>query len=166
MKKVFQTIVDKGRGNCAQAAIASLLDKELDDVPNFIENHSNNVNDHTSHVMLYLWYIGYDNATTIVSYSNRIKESKYSLKDIGYIDGGVNGYFYASVPSQTFEGVSHAVIVDKDMNIVHDPNPNQKALKLTENDINYIFCVNDWYISKEGEIIYGKNYIKEGIKII
>ena len=27
-------------------------------------------------------------------------------------DGGINGYFYASVPSQTFENGTHAVVVD------------------------------------------------------
>ena len=36
MKKNFQTVVNKGNGNCMQAAIASLLDLELEDVPNFI----------------------------------------------------------------------------------------------------------------------------------
>ena len=36
MKKVYQTIVDKGLGNCMQAVIASLLDLELIEVPNFI----------------------------------------------------------------------------------------------------------------------------------
>lgn len=37
VKKVFQTIVDRGNGNCMQAAVASLLNLELSDVPHFIE---------------------------------------------------------------------------------------------------------------------------------
>ena len=37
MKKVYQTIIDKGNGNCWQAAIASLLELELEEVPHFLE---------------------------------------------------------------------------------------------------------------------------------
>jgi hypothetical protein len=35
MIKVYQTIVDKHHGNCMQAAIASLLELSLEEVPNF-----------------------------------------------------------------------------------------------------------------------------------
>lgn len=47
MKNVFQTVVGNGvktseRGNCMQAAIASLFDLELYEVPNFIELDNGN----------------------------------------------------------------------------------------------------------------------------
>jgi hypothetical protein len=39
MIKVYQTKVSESNGNCAQAVIASLLEINLNDVPNFAENH-------------------------------------------------------------------------------------------------------------------------------
>lgn len=64
-------------------------------------------------------------------------------------DGGINGFFFASVPSQTFKCVTHAVIINKDLKIVHDPNPNQLALKLKPEDIICIHLFNktDFYIN-------------------
>ena len=41
MKKVFQTIVDPGNGNCMQAAVASLLELEIEEVPHFLKTHPN-----------------------------------------------------------------------------------------------------------------------------
>lgn len=38
MTPIFQTIVDHKKGNCMQAAIASLLDSKLDDNINSINN--------------------------------------------------------------------------------------------------------------------------------
>ena len=37
MKPVYQTIFGLPHGNCLQAAVASLFELELDDVPNFME---------------------------------------------------------------------------------------------------------------------------------
>ena len=37
MKRVFQSRIEKKHGTCMQAAIASLFEMFLDDVPNFIE---------------------------------------------------------------------------------------------------------------------------------
>jgi hypothetical protein len=35
MKAVFQTVIDRTHGNCLSAALASLLEIEIEDVPNF-----------------------------------------------------------------------------------------------------------------------------------
>lgn len=40
MIKVYQTMVDRGHGNCMQAVIASLLEKPLEEVPRFLEQES------------------------------------------------------------------------------------------------------------------------------
>jgi len=37
MKPVYQTIFDNKIGNCLQACVASILELELEDVPNFME---------------------------------------------------------------------------------------------------------------------------------
>src|SRR5574337_469578 len=113
MTPVFQTVVDKGRGNCHQAAIASLFDLELSQVPNFRL---------------------FPDATWFNVYWYFIYALGYEHKGSGYPDraklrehGNVNGFVSAVVPSKTFgPGTTHAVILDLDGLVVHDPNSNQR----------------------------------------
>ena len=145
MKRVLQTIVDPGKGNCMQAVIASLFEKELEEVPDFIN-------------MGQEWWDAMDDFYKNNGYDgimcfdprDRIELTKKVLE----YDGGINGYWDATVPSQTFDDVKHAVVIDKNLNIVHDPNPNQKALLLGPEDIENIYTVNqNWHISVEGELV-------------
>ncbi len=143
MKKVYQNIVGGDNGDCARAVMASLFDLDLDQVPPLYPNETQG-----REKAKFLESKGY------VGWRCFYKEDwneKPTIKEVAKVDGGINGYFYASVPSQTFEGVSHAVVVDKELNIIHDPNPNQLALKLTPEDIIYIVTVDDWFIDK-GEV--------------
>ena len=94
----------------------------------------------------FVFFFGYP--TTI----NKDKYDTDELIKIAHFDKGVNGYFYAGVHSQTFKDVSHAVIVDMDLNIVHDPNPNQKALLLKPEDITDILVMHDMIIGKTGKL--------------
>lgn len=144
MKKVFQTIVDKDRGNCMQAAVASLFDKELNEVPNFIELGD-------SFAMEFFFFFenrGY-NPTCI--FTNKYDIDK--LKEITEYDGGIDGYFYATIPSKTYDGIFHAVIIDKNLNVVHDPNPNQKALDTKPNEIVEIMTVGNWHFDFDGNFV-------------
>jgi len=143
MIKVYQTIVSKGTGNCMQAAIASLFDEKLEDVPNFKELGDG-------------WFLamhhfcedrGYD-----LCYINKGKYNTEFMRKIAEFDGGVGGYFYGVVKSQTFENTTHAVIVDKNLNVVHDPNPNQMAMKLSADDIEGIYVMHDMVIGKTGKL--------------
>ena len=61
------------------------------------------------------------------------------------------GFFYAIVPSQTFQDVFHAVVIDTDLNIVHDPNPNGSALKLTPDDVESFLSTREFIIGKTGK---------------
>lgn len=129
MKKVYQTIVDSEIGNCMQAVVASLFEIELDSIPNFVE-HEN-------------WGELFDQVYTDNGYPDYIyfDTRNLSLKLIKNIlehDKGINGFFYATVASQTLKGITHAVVIDKNCNIVHDPNPNQLALKLNWSDVQQI----------------------------
>jgi len=144
MKKIFQTIVDKNHGNCMQAVVASLFDLELNQVPNFIESDSWFID-----MMNFFKKQGYSDICPI--YKNR-HDDKLFLKKVAKFDKGVNGYFYASVPSQTYEDITHAVVVDENLNIIHDPNPNQMALKLNPEDIISIIVVHDMIIGKTGKL--------------
>lgn len=162
MKKVYQTIIDVDHGNCMQAAIASLLDLELNDVPNFIEYKHN----WATEFFKFLKEKGYNWDATLynINYNKlrgyitekKYKTHFYKLKNIK----GVNGYFYAAVLSpkyydktkikdKNYRAPQHAVIIDKNLNIIHDPNPNYQNLKsypeikfLKYNGIIDIFLIN------------------------
>ncbi len=152
MKKVFQTIVDSENGNCAQAAMASLFDCELKDVPNFIEHGS----EFLFVLFSFLEEKGHKHPTVVSI--NQLKEE--TIDEAVNLDGGINGFFYASVNSQTFKGASHAVIVDKSLNVVHDPNPNQKALGLDRSYVNEIIFPNGVVINiKTEKVVTMKKYL-------
>lgn len=160
MIKIYQTIVDKGHGNCMQAAIASLFEVPLESVPNFIEFKDK-------------WFLSFYNYVQERGYSydgclynyNRyriinkregnptakLRNKLYKIKN----EIGVNGYFFASVYSPKYYNVNdkppttHAVIIDKNYNIVHDVNPENKNIlnypeskKLKYNGILNIYLIN------------------------
>ena len=144
MKKVYQTIVDRGHGNCMQAVVASLFNLELEEVPNYIELGSR-------------WFLTMRETYNEKGYSlcpfnpkGDIEFTKRLLK----IDGGVNGYWYASVESKFFgKEVTHAVVIDKNMNVIHDPNPNNiDVIYYPEDIIEIDMCKDNWHITPEGKI--------------
>lgn len=143
MIKVYQTIIAKSTGNCMQATVASLLELPLDDVPHFLI--SKNLGTYGMFKFFMEW--GFDPC-----YINRGKYDTEFMRKIAKFDGGVDGYFYAVVKSQTFENVSHAVIVDENLNVVHDPNPNQRAMRLSADDIEGIYVMHDMVIGKTGKL--------------
>ena len=146
MEKVYQTIVDKEHGNCMQAAVASLFDLELSEVPNFIEHGEN-------------WYNVFDDFIRKYGYEpNYISGNVHELYKIARFDNGVNGYFYGVVNSQTFEGITHAVIVDRYLNVVHDPNPNQKALSLSIYDVIGLYAMHPIRIDRDGKCYTPEHY--------
>jgi hypothetical protein len=137
MNKVYQTIIDKKKGNCMQAAFASLLDLELDQVPNFKEFNETwftllwtllQENGYEHHGTLYNRLDGLKRGNVTEGYKDRFN----TIKDME----GVNGLFYAAVYSPRFyqetindrNPSTHAVIIDKNFNIVHDPNPLYKEI--------------------------------------
>lgn len=163
MKKVYQTIVDSNNGNCMQAVIASLLEKELDEVPHFLENYykrenGGDVEDHEIHDIIYLWKHGYRHLICFTKHS--LRGSKLTMTEVAKLDGGMDGYFYACVPSQTFKDITHAVIVNTNLEVVHDPNPNQLAFNCKPEDIEYIYTVNDWVLDDNGNFKKGENYVE------
>lgn len=139
MKRVYQQVVELDKSDCMRAAVASLLGEELENVPNFIEYGFKwgQVFDE------YIRERGYKEKEFLynpIMYGSDVLPD-YSLDRIGEFDG-VGGYFYASVsspkynPSGELDGITHAVIIDKDFNIVHDPNPeyNIDGLKYPRHD--------------------------------
>jgi hypothetical protein len=144
MIKVYQTCVDKDKGDCMRAAVASIFDLQLDEVPNFSEMQDSEAYCAFVHFVISR---GYKHPTCLTMYQNGLATM---LKALAF-DGGVNGYFIASINSLTFENVLHAVIVDSNLNVVHDPNPNQKAIGINKADILSVYVVNGTFISADGE---------------
>lgn len=127
MIKITQTIVGREKGTCMQAAVASLYELPLDKVPLFEGKEQN-------------WAVELFNFMKSQHPEGKLplwKERSTTEQMLTLVreDKGINGYFFAIVPSQTFEGVTHAVVVDENLKVVHDPNPNRLAEKLTPDDI-------------------------------
>lgn len=144
MKNIYQTIVEKGNGNCMQAALASLFDLNLNDVPHFLSYGEDCFNVWRD----FIKNQGYEENgmlhnknynRLLAPTSSCFNEEKWYKPGILSITnlkkhGGVNGFFYASVLSPKYfdykDGFMnrHAVIVDINCDIVHDPNPNYKTI--------------------------------------
>jgi len=138
MKKVYQTIIDPDKGNCLQAALASLFDLPLAKVEHLPPD---------ANQLLYImeFYKKYGYKAGVFSHFD-IK----TVQEVCEYDGGVNGYFKATVKSRTLEDVWHAVIIDMTGTVVHDPNPNGKCLGLGPEHIESIMITKPWYVDKKG----------------
>lgn len=148
MKKVYQSRIEKKHGTCMQATIASLFELFIEDVPNFIEMEDS-------------WFI---------VMSNFYKERGYELccfnpqgkieltKQVLEVDKGIGGYWAASVVSVNLgPEITHSVVIDKNMNVVHDPNPNNYGHVYCPEDILAIdVCSDNWYIDVNGSLILQK----------
>ena len=146
MRKVYQSIIDPKIGNCMQAAVASLFDVPLEEVPNFKEYGG-------SWFEIFYKFFKEKGYCDIVWINRNRHHDTELLKKIAKFDGGVNGYFYAVVKSQTFPNVKHAIIIDTDLNMVHDPNPNQLAFNITPDDIlEFVSVKGDMIIGKTGKL--------------
>lgn len=118
MTPVNQTIIDPQRGDCHRAAIASLLDLEIEQVPH-LRLFSNDI---WHHVMKgFLWGCGYEWHGTGYPHTHLGKGVAHYPT--------VDGYVIATVQSKEFTetpGITHAVIMDVNGLVVHDPQPNKK----------------------------------------
>ena len=116
MKPVDQLIVSVQFGDCTRACIASVLELDINVVPNFITFGSG--------WFRYFW--------------DYLKELGFGFHGTGFPIGeeyprghilsespNVDGFVIASVPSKTFENIGHSVVMNLKGLIVHDPNPNK-----------------------------------------
>ncbi|MGD8567393.1 MAG: hypothetical protein PVJ39_04875 [Gammaproteobacteria bacterium] len=125
MKRVYQSIIDKGDGDCTRAAVASILDLSLEQVPHFIRYGD----DWFFFFLHFMGYFGFSYA------GNCDIKSTRGLRE----EDSVNGCFLATVPSSLFEDGTHSVVLDVNGIIVHDPNPNKLYLGKTKEDANVMY---------------------------
>jgi len=138
MKKVYQTIMDPKKGNCMQAAYATLFNLELDQVPNFIlyEDRWFGVlwEFLKTQGVLYSYSVNNNRAFDVMGDSSGdTAKKKDRFPEIKKREG-VNGLYAAVVFSPRYFDmnakvlVSHQVLIDSDFNIVFDPNPQNKGI--------------------------------------
>jgi hypothetical protein len=160
MYKIYQTIIDKDYGNCMQAAVASLFELSLNDVPNFNLLGQDWFREFYALIKKH----GYDYDGCLYNYNKyRIINKRKGLSTVHLKTRfnkikqmkGVKGYFFASVYSPKYynsnedPAITHAVIIDKNLNIVHDVNPKNtniisypESKLLKYNGILDIFMIN------------------------
>lgn len=129
MTPVFQTIFDNKRGNCLQAVMASLFDLPLDEVSHFIIQ-----DDWIQSLKDFYLLKGYDYDGRMWANSSwqALKNKEYEkMNPSRWIDTStvcfIEDYACAQVYSpKYYRGKNlnqgfHAVVVNRDLQIVHDP---------------------------------------------
>ncbi len=140
MRKIYQRIIDPRKGDCMQAAIASLFDDEYENVPAFIENDNmGELFDKYLESKGYVCENGLYNKTwSILLHPTEECKQKPRFYEPQVLKPenmgeGVNGLFYCSVLSPKYFSWNdmnmHAVICDKNFNIVHDPNLEYRGIR-------------------------------------
>ena len=127
MIKVDQTIVDKGKGNCMQAVLASLFEQKFEDTVNVYDYPEG---EWVAPFMDWVESIGYEYEGVMNMFVNPASpaiEREQAFRDLATHES-TGGYFYGAVNSRTFEGVTHAVIINDNGVVVHDPNPSKAWL--------------------------------------
>lgn len=135
MTPVFQTIIDPVKGNCMQAAYASILDLPLDEVPNFVAEPDTSEGNSDTRVLDWLAKQGLSKLRFDFYQKDRgpiILSSVMHAIEFSNVE-----HFLLSVPSQKFEKGSHIVVgqMSKEeykMEVAHDPNPNNEKYDLNK----------------------------------
>jgi hypothetical protein len=135
MKQVDQIIIDPIKGDCFRAAIASMFELKLEQVPHFglFPRHI------WFDVFYYFCYaLGYQYQGT------GHPERKHKIGD--YL---INGCVHATVWSRTFDGKTHSVLIDGNGVVIHDPNPNKAFMGV--NVVESLELSNFYLIEKRKE---------------
>lgn len=142
MKPIYQSIINPTNGDCMRAVIASLLEVDINSLPNYIELGKDWWNAMLQDVKEHGYK--YDTMLHNKQYQELMRPILDCFKPVKwhrpsmitpkclYKEEGIKGYFYAGVLSPKFfswkDQNTHAVIIDRDFNIVHDPNPEYGSL--------------------------------------
>lgn len=129
------TISSPINGNCLQACVASLLDLELEEVPNFVDHDRGDdgswFSDPEYGMNMFLDKHGYEYMGC--GNYNELIQSEYG--------DGVGGYHIGIVNSVNFKGSTHAVVL-KGLDLAHDPSPVSKWNGTGNEAICYYFIRN------------------------
>lgn len=122
MIKVDQQLSCSDTGDCMRAVIASLLELEMEQVPNFIlfDAKAPRLNSKSP-----------KHWTRV--FRSFLESCGYTWESHGHFESGdpvfeesIEGYFYAVVNSRNFKDTTHAVVMDMNGIVAHDPAPDKK----------------------------------------
>lgn len=105
-------------GDCLRAAVASLCGLPYEQVPHFLQHVS---------WWEFLRHWARERGFDFVCQYPRGGSIRWALAG-GDIPDGCTGLFIGLGPSARFEGMRHAVLVDEDLVLVHDPHPARLGL--------------------------------------
>jgi hypothetical protein len=128
MKKVMQTKFGQKQGNCFQAAVASLFELELDQVPDFCNLYKSE----EEWFGKFVQWLNKKGLSAIMISTDIDDINRPNYKDCYLLVGGVNQ-----------DSTNHEVVYCNSM-IAHDPNPNTK--KFTPRDVILIFKQNPRFL--------------------
>lgn len=121
MTPVYQKVIDQGRGDCWRTCMASILELQPEEIPNFVGDEFDG--GENCHQAARKW-LG-DRGLFLLDV-NLKDRGFYTVVDWYLLRGA---YFIASVPSQKFQGGWHSVVASliridggTKLAVVHDPN--------------------------------------------
>jgi hypothetical protein len=157
MTPVFQRIICENRGDCLSCCIASILDLPYEQVPPWLAVAYDATASNTRHLISLpgcpvgsLWHLHHWDAYKTAWLRERgwhlLTVPDTLMTDFRAL---VGAYCIASMPSQALPGHSHAVVgqwvkvADQHhrLEIVHDPNPNNKPYPLDVDPLAVMFLV-------------------------
>lgn len=121
MKEVKQTIIDTDRGNCLSACLASILELDIEEVPNFVWHFKNEFDD-----AVQLWLAARGYAWLRIRMPKEIKTGDdirfHALPRVLCLATGKSprGDYYHSVVGEIVDGYN--------FRLVHDPHPDGTGL--------------------------------------
>lgn len=141
MKKVYQDNFNPGThgnpGNCWQAIIASMFELSLEDVPNFMAYGD----DYWDVYINFLHKLGYTDAGQYrnpkrIGMYGDFEQFRLQVSEIKSVNGCLSAVVYSPkyatpdiILNKDAVQPFHAVLIDKEFNIIHDPNPAYKDIK-------------------------------------
>jgi hypothetical protein len=138
---VFQRIVDPEHGDCHRAAVASLLDLALDDVPEDLQTGFAH-----ERFLAELGLCAVHLETHRLkphSHPEMLNGKPWDARNLVRFDYAAGAHALASVPSQRFPGGWHAIVVRFAMQpegwvrveCAHDPNPGNAPYDMERTEI-------------------------------
>lgn len=122
MKKYDQLISGDVDGDCFRACMATVLQIPIDTLPNWHDNQ---------------WFLKWDKWLHERGLGITVHSSYF----------GVDGLWIASVKSQNYEDITHAIVMN-DEDVFHDPSPLKKYKEIDTDDIGVSYHIELTDISK------------------
>ena len=126
MIRIYQDEFEKGSGNCFSACLASILEKNLEHVPNFNKLYGINMVEHAEK-----WLLKHYSICMVTIQMEDREDENFSGKDIRILRAHSEILCIAGGRSAAIPDCNHAVVgtfEGSEFKVVHDPNPSTFGL--------------------------------------